>query len=204
MWSIVPWRKPLLIFRHISSSRNSIYSTIVKEAGRKIIFGSAEEEGKRRGEEVEKSEVYENIFPTTNLTKEMRRGGWENIFPKTNLTKEMRRGVRWAGPGGLLFPRLPSHSPLFKRSVSWLTCTRTGLFSILKKGFDCSFASALRLSSQKWSNNHFHTCNRSMSNQTANKVTCLAKLCSLFTDFKQDHQWWRYHRRLFVDQSPYF
>ena len=72
----------------------------MKEAGRKIIFGSAEEEGKRRGEEVEKSEVYENIFPTTNLTK------------------EMRRGVRWAGPGGLLFPRLPSHSPLFKRSVS--------------------------------------------------------------------------------------
>ena len=133
MWSIVPWRKPLLIFRHISSSRNSIYSTIVKEAGRKIIFGSAEEEGKRRGEEVEKSEVYENIFPTTSLTKEMRIGGWENIFPKTNLTKEMRRGVRWAGPGGLLFPRLPSHSPLFQRSVSWLTCTRTGPYLILKQ-----------------------------------------------------------------------
>ena len=65
----------MLVFRHFSSSRNSIYSTIVKEAGRKSIFGSAEEEGKRRGEEVEKSEVYENIFPTTSLTKEMRIGG---------------------------------------------------------------------------------------------------------------------------------
>ena len=40
-----------------------------------IIFGSAEEEGRGRGEGVEKSEVYEKIFPKTNLTKEMRRGG---------------------------------------------------------------------------------------------------------------------------------
>ena len=41
-------------------------------------------------------------------------------------------------------PRLPP-TPLFKRSVSWLTCTRTGPYLILKRGFDCFFACACSL-----------------------------------------------------------
>ena len=45
---------------------------------------------------VEKSEVY------------------KNIFPKTKMRQEMRRGVRWAGPGGLLFPAASSHPPSSK------------------------------------------------------------------------------------------
>ena len=68
------------------SSGNIIYSTVVKEARRKIIFGSGEEEGRRRGEVVEKSEVYENIFPKTKMRQEMRRGAvggaWRPSLPR--------------------------------------------------------------------------------------------------------------------------
>ena len=106
------------------SSRNSIYSTVVKVAGRKMIcWGGG---------------------------YKARRGGWEKwsvwkYISKNQLDKGGEEGCALGGAWRPSLPRGFLPPPLFKRSVSWLTCTRTGQYLILKRGFDCFFACACSL-----------------------------------------------------------
>ena len=121
MWSIVPRRKPLLVFRLFSLQGTSYTVLLWKKQEEKLYLGQV----KRSGEGVEKSEVYKNIFPKTKMRR------WGGV-----------RGGR--GLEAFSSPRLPP-TPLFKRSVSWLTCTRTGPYLILKRGFDYFFTCACSL-----------------------------------------------------------
>ena len=126
MWSIVPWRKPLLVFRLFSLQGTAYTVLLWKKQEEKLYLGQLR---RRVGGEVWLLRKVKCIKIYFQKPKWGRR--WGGV--------RGGRGLEAFSSRGFLPP------PLFKRSVSWLTCTRTGPYLILKRGFDCFFACACSL-----------------------------------------------------------